>query len=202
MTTPQPEQADREDYRRVLAEYGLDAAEVRRAIVNDENLSPMPEGFAKLKVGPSSIDGLGLIAAAPIARWELIAPAVIDGVRTPVARYTNHSPRPTARVERGQGDDLLLYAKYDIPAGRELTVDYRQLLVLVAASPAADRAESLRTLRMRAESLAWLGGAWAKWAVMPDSELADVLNQLLDVDGHLPSIDDVEFATQTTGAST
>jgi SET domain-containing protein len=106
-----------------------------------------------VRVGPSPIDGLGVFAAEAIAphrkigeiRGESISVAdariratrserimivelspqrAIDFSRSAdPMRYTNHSCRPSARLDIRQGR-VEFYALRDIAAGEEITVDY------------------------------------------------------------------------------
>lgn len=113
------------DYERFLAEYGFDEGAVRRVVENKADLVPMPPGFEKVRVGPSSIAGIGLHAVAPIAGREEIAPARWQDRRTPAGRYVNHSPVPNARYAPARGD-IVLIALRDIAVGEEVLADYRQ----------------------------------------------------------------------------
>lgn len=111
-----------------------------------------PQKF-KLTVGPSTIDGQGVFAAAPIparrkigevrgepvslqeaaarsrgqARIMMIAVSArraIDASRsTDALRFINHSCRPNATLKLNQGR-VEFYAMRDIAPGDELTVNY------------------------------------------------------------------------------
>ena len=67
---------------------------------------------------------------------ELIAPARIDGKRTPAGRFTNHSKTPNAEMVLSGNGDIFLFAKQSISGckggnvGAEITVDYRQAMAL------------------------------------------------------------------------
>lgn len=126
---------DRSDYDVMLDECGLDADVVWSMSRNEDDMTGLPPGSYKCKVGDSSIQGKGLLATAPIHAGETIAPARIDGKRTIAGRYTNHSPRPNAvMVNTPSGVDLVAIA--DIAGcrggmdGEEITIDYRQALAL------------------------------------------------------------------------
>ena len=104
----------------------------------------------EVKVRRSRI-GLGLFAQEPIPKDELIIEyvglllsnemadriggkflfeideeTVIDGsARSNLARYINHSCRPNCETEV-EGKRVFVYAKKNIKAGRELTINYGQ----------------------------------------------------------------------------
>jgi hypothetical protein len=121
----------RHDYGRFLAEFGFEEQRVLAAVSNPADQVPMPDGFKKLCLGASEISGLGMLAAADIAGGELIAPARLDGMRTPAGRYTNHSHDPNAEFQRAPSavqpsGDLIMVALRSIKAGEEVLIDYRQ----------------------------------------------------------------------------
>lgn len=131
--------ADREDFDSFLFETGFDAPTVRRESENTVDQIPFPQGTYKFKVGRSHIEGKGLIACADIAPGEVIAPARLEGKRTPAGRYTNHAKAPNARMEASRfrdSDDIYLVATRTIGGalggqdGDEITVDYRDALKL------------------------------------------------------------------------
>ena len=67
---------------------------------------------------------------------EIIAPARLDGKRTPAGRYTNHSKNPNSIMILRDNNDIDLVAKKVIKGcqggnlGEEITIDYRQALSL------------------------------------------------------------------------
>ncbi len=125
---------DRMDYWRVLREFGIRHEVARAETECKSDLISFPHGSYKVMVSDSLIDGRGLMATANIATGEVIAPARIDGKRTPAGRYTNHSPNPNAEFVVRQNGDLDLVAILAIQgntggrAGQEITIDYRQAL--------------------------------------------------------------------------
>lgn len=128
--------ADRADFDTFLWETGMNAAAVRRESENTVDQIPFPGGAYKVKVGPSGIEGKGLIACADIAPGELIAPARIEGKRTPAGRYTNHAKVPNAQMVGDPCGDIFLMALCAIGGslggqdGDEITIDYREALKL------------------------------------------------------------------------
>ena len=128
---------DRLDYQEFLSEYGLTEATARSISENPDDQIPMPDGYPKFSTRRSAIEGVGVFLTAPASINEIIAPARINGKRTPAGRFTNHSKNTNAVfVDFGDGD-IFLVAKQFIPGcngggvGSEVTVDYRQAIKLL-----------------------------------------------------------------------
>lgn len=128
---------DREDFELVVRLAGFTTTEVRTQSENQRDQIKMPEGFApKFTVRESAIEGKGVFLSAPVDAGEVIAPARIDGMRTPAGRYTNHAKNPNARFLKDENDDIWLVAIRSVSGcfggsqGEEVTVDYRQALAL------------------------------------------------------------------------
>lgn len=121
---------DREDYELWLQELGEDQRSMESKFIGVDDLIAFPRGSYKVKIGPSRIQGKGLIATADIKAGETICAARIGDYRTPAGRYTNHSRDPNARMLAG-GNQVLLVATRDIKGsaggfdGEEVTVNYR-----------------------------------------------------------------------------
>lgn len=128
-------EADRLDFLKVVKLAGFDEATVRAQSENQADQIPMPDGFARITVRPSPIEGQGIFLSYPAEQGELIGPARLNGMRTPLGRYTNHSRTPNAVFVK-QGGDIYLYALRRIAGctggsqGEEVTIDYRQALAL------------------------------------------------------------------------
>jgi hypothetical protein len=128
---------DREDFELVVRLAGFTPASVRAQSENPHDQIPMPSGFApKFTVRDSTIEGKGVFLSAPVDQDEVIAPARIDGMRTPAGRYTNHAKNPNAKFAKNESGDIWLVATRRIAGcaggsqGEEVTVDYRQALAL------------------------------------------------------------------------
>jgi hypothetical protein len=128
---------DRQDFELLLTQINLSADEVRAQSENDTDQIPMPAGCApKFTVRDSYIEGKGVFLSASAEPGELIAPARLNGMRTPAGRYTNHSKTPNARFELSDNGDIYLVASHHINGcvgggqGDEVTVNYRQALSL------------------------------------------------------------------------
>jgi hypothetical protein len=127
--------ADREDFKKMVSESGFTEEIVREQSENEEDQIPMPDGYPNVTVRNSAIDGKGIFLSFPAAAGSIIGPARIEGNRTPLGRYTNHSMTPNAKFVKN-GNDIWMIALKDIDGcvggdqGEEVTVNYRQALAL------------------------------------------------------------------------
>lgn len=132
----QSRQADRDDFADLIAEAGFDAETVRNQSENEADQIGMPPGYAAITIRASAIEGLGVFLSYPVEAGALIGPARIDGLRTPLGRYTNHSSNPNAQFVRSDNGHIYIVALRRISGceggnmGEEVTVDYRQALSL------------------------------------------------------------------------
>ena len=127
---------DRTDYLAAIAEFGLTPDLAWQIASTPADQIAMPLGSYKMMVGDSPIHGKGVFASASIAPGEVIAPALVDGKRTPAGRYTNHAAAPNAIMVKRANGDIDLVASRAIAGcqggqpGEEITIDYRQALGL------------------------------------------------------------------------
>lgn len=127
---------DRADFDQFLWEAALNAEYVRAESENTTDQITLPMGAYKFQIGESQIEGKGLICTADISFGEVIAPARIEGKRTPAGRYTNHSFNPNAQMVSDMHGDIYLIATRPIGGslggqpGDEITIDYRAALNL------------------------------------------------------------------------
>lgn len=122
-------EADREDYRRFLAEYGLSQEFVTRVVDYTGDHVAMPDGCgASIELRSSELHGQGMFAKRDIEAGAHIAPARIGGKRTPAGRFVNHAAYPNAQFLPQPGDDLMLVATRPIASGSEITICYRQAM--------------------------------------------------------------------------
>jgi hypothetical protein len=128
--------SDREDFADVLRRSGFSAETVQAQSENTSDQRPMPDGAQKFKLGQSPIHGTGVFATANVTAHEVIGPARLEGLRTPLGRYTNHSKTPNAYMHLHGSGDVSLVALRDISGcnggrdGDEVTIDYTQALRL------------------------------------------------------------------------
>jgi hypothetical protein len=115
-----------QDYRLFLSESGISKEEAEAATRNTADQTPMPPGVSKITRQKSSIEGDGMFATENIGPGESLAPARIDGKRTPAGRFTNHSHEPNAEFHPQPGGNLDTVAIRPIEAGEEVTINYRQ----------------------------------------------------------------------------
>jgi hypothetical protein len=127
---------DTEDYLDAISEYGFDEKTVREQTENTLDQISMPFGHYKFTIGNSKIQGKGVLCCGNIEEEEIIGPARIEGMRTPLGRFTNHSKNPNAKMVLRNNGDVDLVALKKITGykggqlGEEITVDYRQVLQL------------------------------------------------------------------------
>ncbi len=126
---------DRKDFLDMLEEIGMSAEVVREQSINEVDMIPFPDGWnSHVSVRESDIEGEGLFLSFPIEADTMIAPARINGMRTPAGRYVNHSQTPNCKYIKSENGDIDLISLRSIHGcqggspGEELTVNYRQAL--------------------------------------------------------------------------
>lgn len=129
-------EGDRSDFKSVLDEFGFTEEEVITVSENEDDQISMPPSYsAFITIRNSHIAGKGVFLSYPTPMGELIGPARIDGKRTPLGRYINHSSRPNARFVSDDSGDIWLQAIENIQGclggsmGDEVTIDYRYSLL-------------------------------------------------------------------------
>lgn len=128
--------SDRDDFQRMLNESGFAAHTVQQQSENLSDQRAMPRGSWKVKTGQSPIQGTGIFVTADATSGESLGPARINGLRTPLGRYTNHSPTPNAKMVLHPNGDISLVTLCAVKGctggldGDEVTIDYRQALSL------------------------------------------------------------------------
>jgi hypothetical protein len=118
---------ERVDYYRMLAEVGIshETAWAQSQITADRRDVDLPG----VTLGPSRIHGTGVFAAQSFWPGDPIGLARIDGMRTQLGRYTNHSHTPNAQMHLAAGQ-IELKALALIREGEEIITDYRETLAL------------------------------------------------------------------------
>jgi hypothetical protein len=130
---------DRNDYFKVLIEYGLTEEQVQAEVQNTEDQIPFEQGGYQVQIGDSPIHGKGIFATGNFAPGDTIAMGRIGSKRTPVGRFTNHSMTPNAGPILLDNGDIAVIALRTIygcqggALGEEITIDYRAALHLRGA---------------------------------------------------------------------
>lgn len=129
-------QPDRDDFVSAIELMQMSPEKVREISENEADQIPFPSGLVnRVQVAPSPIEGRGLFATEDIKADEVIAPARINGKRTPAGRFTNHARHPNSRMTVREDGDIDLVAMRDIRGcqggqpGEEITVCYRQAIL-------------------------------------------------------------------------
>jgi hypothetical protein len=117
------------DFFALLESRGFDPEVFERISANCEDQRDYPEP-AQARLGNSSIQGMGVFATTDFSEGEVVAPARVEGKRTPAGRYTNHAKSPNAVMVLRENGDIDLAATQPILEGEEVTVNYRQVLEL------------------------------------------------------------------------
>ena len=130
-------QVDRDDYAAMLREVGIPESVARAQSENEADQVAMPEQWAsRFTVRASPIEGRGAFLSESAQAGEYIAPARINGKRTPAGRFVNHAALPNAQFVKDESGDIHLIALREIRGcagggvGEEITVNYRQALAL------------------------------------------------------------------------
>jgi SET domain-containing protein len=92
-----------------------------------DDVRPMPGHYV---VRPSPIHGFGLFASQDLDAGEVIGPARINGIRSELGRYCNHSSDPNGKAVRDNNEDLYFVARRPILKDVEICVDYRQVFAV------------------------------------------------------------------------
>lgn len=127
--------ADEVDFIKAITEFGFSIEQVKEISDNVSDQMPFPEGAYKCMLADSLREGVGLFATSTILKGEIIAPARLGDKRTPAGRYTNHSRKPNAMMQKTSSGDIYLIALQNITGskggflGDEITIDYRQALL-------------------------------------------------------------------------
>jgi hypothetical protein len=111
----------RSDYDKFLLESGFTEADVQKVTHGSEVIAVKGD---LLCVSESEISGLGLFPTTQIKSGDVIAPALLDGIKTTAGRYTNHSGTPNAVMIIMDDKNINLVALRDIE-DEEITTDYR-----------------------------------------------------------------------------
>lgn len=127
----------RQDFIKALIDVGISAEVARSQSENTDDQIDMPYVVHPYRIAESAIEGKGYFLTYPAKAGDVLAPARIDGKRTPAGRYVNHGLSPNATFIFGTDNNIYLISLRDIAGskggsiGDEVTVDYRQAFKLV-----------------------------------------------------------------------
>ena len=124
---------DRIDFKKTVDQLGFSEEEVSIISQDESDQIDFPqESSSKVSLRKSPIHGIGVFANFPIGQFEVIGPARLQGKRTPIGRYANHSANPNSFFVNNDSGDIYLMSFRDIngcaggDSGEEITVDYQQ----------------------------------------------------------------------------
>jgi hypothetical protein len=118
------------EYSEALKEIGVSEEGVQEEM-RLQPVGDLPFGTYKIGIFSHGVEGRGVFATSNIEEGEVIAPAAIGPIKTPVGRFTNHSSRPNARMVQ-MGSDVYLVSTLKIHGmeggdlGEEVVTDYRE----------------------------------------------------------------------------
>lgn len=128
---------DRDDYNAVIDASPFTHEQVKAQVENEDDQIETPDDWASvITVRDSNIHGKGVFNTWPIEKDCPLGPARVNGMRTPLGRYTNHSKTPNAYPVLDDAENVYLWSGREISGcqggnnGEEITVDYREMLKL------------------------------------------------------------------------
>lgn len=120
---------DREDFKNLLKEVNITEEQIQAEM---EAAGPVFQlNLPYVRITESPIHGKGLFVTKAFKELELIGPATVEGKKTELGRYINHSLNPNATFLLNNGDVCIIAIK-DIEGclgggpGTEITVNYRE----------------------------------------------------------------------------
>lgn len=125
---------DRHDFFQMLQEYGYDPKTVREQSENTADMFLIEMDQHGITLGTSQVEGTGVFPTRPFRNGEVVGPARLNGFRTQLGRYVNHSSNPNARMTLADHGDIMLVLTQDITQ-EEITTDYRHTLALSGVVP-------------------------------------------------------------------
>lgn len=103
---------------------GFTEEEVKTASENTEDQVLFSlDGFGVM-IRDSIVHGKGVFATRLIKKGSYICSARINGRRTPIGRFCNHSGNPNGKMVLKENGDVELFALTDIETGEEIMNDY------------------------------------------------------------------------------
>jgi hypothetical protein len=106
-----------------LMAIGASPLELTAISENEADQIPFP-GPVAVEVKDSLVHGKGLFTTQNFYPGDVIAPARINGKRTPAGRFSNHSGEPNAEMKMRENGDVDLVALDVMGPGEEILTDY------------------------------------------------------------------------------
>jgi hypothetical protein len=103
---------------------GFSPEEVKALSEHPDDQISFPTDTDGIRIGESVIHGLGVFATKRFEKDSFIARARIQGKRTPMGRFCNHSGNPNGEMIMRESGDVDLIAMKDIEPGNEILNDY------------------------------------------------------------------------------
>ncbi len=117
--------SDQFDYQNLLKEYNLHDSDIRRLINRTDDMKEWYGAWYKQK---SPVEGIGIFADYDFIPGDQIGPARLEGRRTPLGRYVNHSSSPNAEMSTDSHGDIFLKAIKPIARREEIFTDYHKII--------------------------------------------------------------------------
>lgn len=114
------------DFKRFVVEY-QSTEEIVQMLSEQDDLVDLPEGYNNLHVVQSKLAGKCIKSSLDIEEGQIIGPATINVNRTILGRYCNHALFANTTFRLIDGVDTVI-ASRRIPAGEEITMNYREVL--------------------------------------------------------------------------
>lgn len=112
-------------FNETVQEMGKTPKQYKAESKTTNDLTPMPEKYKdSIEVKKSDIEGKGAFSTEEVRSGDTVGPAIIEGQRTPLGQYVNHSEKPNTIPEVVDGA-VNLNATKPIKNGEEITVDYK-----------------------------------------------------------------------------
>ena len=124
--------ADQGDHELFLAEYSLTQQDADEVSENESDRQDVE--IAGIECRQSPLHGVGVFATRYFLDGQEIGPALLNGKRTQVGRYANHSKSPNAEMVI-RGNAVYCRAISNIAKGDEVLTDYRHTMNLRGIQP-------------------------------------------------------------------
>lgn len=138
-------EVDRFDYKSMLDKFGMTEEFARSTAEHEGDQTPFSGPVHPYRLARSPIEGVGYFLTVGAKAGAILAPALINGKRTPAGRYVNHSLKPNAEMRYAENGNMYLVAIKDIAGcvgggiGTEVTTDYGNTIQIMANRPDGDK---------------------------------------------------------------